>query len=421
MRGAPRSAVLELAEAACVNPAAQYRVIDLGALSCPNGHCGVGNVNDSCEVAGYDENAMSNDFGIVWQPTPSGVWTKVTLPPPTLQYAQSATPPWAQKTGGAATSFRAFTINNAGEVIGLGKGPRNEAVLWWMRAAPDRPGIASGSAPVGAYLGGLPNPGPASEGYGINNLPQAVGNSKNMVPTVAYRWSAASGMTSLGLLPNNGSAPTGAVAIDDRGDIVGDANVTVAGSAAPTTHAFFWDPSTTTMLDLGDLPGGQDISHGAAVMNSGSFGPLVVGTSGVSGGGHAFRWQPSTGLIDLPGLANGSSGANAVGAFSGIVGYSVSGSNKIATGWPLLDLANATKTTPVDLNTVVAPNPSIGTFTIEEATGVNTIAMIAAIGRVTAGGTSTKHGFLLVPSFDDLPLPFGTSFFQADCGRPAPG
>ena len=406
---------------ACVHPKTHYRVIDLGTLSCPNGNCAVGTVNDVCEVAGYEE-TNGEDWALVWQPTMSGAWVKTVLPPPTLQYAAGS---WANKSILSATNFRAFSINNFGEVIGYGKGPRNEAVLWRTRAVPDPAGFGSGQpAVVGAYLGGLPNNGAVSEGFGINNAAQTVGNSKDMIAILASQWSRTSGMSTLGssLLPTNGVAPSHAVAIDDRGDIAGDATVNL-GAAGSTTHAFYWDPTpsspatTATMLDLGTLPGGQGNSKATAVINPGSFGPVVVGVSTVTGGTHAFSWRPSTGMVDLKDLPGGGEGggADAVGT-AGVFGYGTVAAGKHAVGWPLIDLDQAPKTTAIDLNSLITPPGSMGTVVLEEATGVNGIGIVAVLGTVN---TTAQHAFLLVPAADDLPGFFGPSLFSGACGRPA--
>ena len=369
------------AECACVHPLTRYRLIDLGSLSCPNGHCAVGTVNDVCEVAGFDEDASQVDFGIVWQPTSSGVWMQTKLPAPALQYG-GAGGTWSPRSGSTATTFRAFGIDNLGYVIGYGKGPRNEAVLWRTRATPDPLNMGAGPALVGAYLGGLPNNGAVSEGWGINNALQAVGNSKNMQPTLAFQWSAAAGMAALSTVPS-GTPPTYAYSIDDRGDIVGD--VTVPLGAGSTTHAFFWDPNTATMQDLGVLTGGQNISHAAAVINPGAFGPVAVGYSSVMGGKHAFVWRPSTGMLDIGNLStSGNSGANAVGT-SGVFGFGTTTSGMRAVGWPLIDLNNAPKNQPIDLNTLLSSNPTGAV--LEEATGVNSIGIVAVKGSV--GGS--KH------------------------------
>ena len=402
--------LLSLSQAACVAPGQQYRAIDLGVLSCPNGQCQVGNVNNSCEVAGYD-GGPNGDFAIIWQPTSSGAWTARTLPQPTKQYSPSPTAAWVPSSVLAATSFRAFAINELGEVIGLGKGPRNEAVLWQTRAS-DPLGIG---AWAGAYLGGLPNggAGAASEGYGINNSSQVTGNSKDTDGNDAVRWSASGGMTKLGRSTGI-TPPTVGYGIDDIGEVVGDA--TVSSNTGSVTHAFYADTSTNTMQDLGHLPTGQDFSHATAVLNSDGIGPIVVGNSGTTGGSHAIRWEPSTGLVDLGELSAAigeSSGADAISPL-GIFGFSTINNKKHATAWQVFDLQNSPKNTPIDLNTLVATNSAIGSFVLEEATGVNLFGMISAIGNV--GGV--KHAFLVVPTLDDLPGLFSPSIFRYRCGRP---
>ncbi len=93
------------------------------------------------------------------------------------------------------------------------------------------------------------------------------------------------------------------------------------GGLATGTHAFVWQ-SSTGVIDLGDLPGGQDFSSAKAINNSGQ----VVGGSNSAAGASAFVWDSEQGMRDLNALLDSTgtgwhlTAARGINSFGQIVG-----------------------------------------------------------------------------------------------------
>ena len=117
-----------------------------------------------------------------------------------------------------------------------------------------------------------------------------VGDSTSHVGQHAFRWTAATGMTSLGFLPGT----TSAFAKDTSAD--GSLVVGWAGASGAPERAFRWT-SASGMLDLG-LSSTQP-SHASAVSADGS---TIVGWAGPTD--RAFRWTPAGGPADLGALGD---------------------------------------------------------------------------------------------------------------------
>jgi probable HAF family extracellular repeat protein len=156
----------------------------------------------------------------------------------------------------------------------------------------------------------------------INQRGQVVGSSYSSTISYgqcgmgqhAFLWQNGK-MRDLGIL--KGSPPTsGAVAINDRGWIIGNSPASCSG------HPFLW--RNGKLIDLGALPGGHDAGVGA-INERGQ----VIGSSGTSGVGHAFVWQNGT-MTDLGLLTPHSSWstASALNDHDMIVGNSTSATGK---------------------------------------------------------------------------------------------
>lgn len=402
-----------------VSPGQHYRIVDLGALQCTgssssNPACQVGQLNDYCEIAGWDVIASGYARAYVWRPAVGGV-TRIDLPVPTLRYEHGRTPEqFAPAPLPQSTHLRAYDINNHGEVIGAGTGPRNEAILWRTRPLQSNPALGSRSART-AYLGVIPTGGSVSAGYSINDEAQMAGSAATVDGTHAIFFSTYEGMRDLRDLPNNVVDFAEGLSVGEGASIVG------VGKAATGNHAFLWTPvpSNNALIDLGDLPGGANDSRANAVNRTN----VVVGQSGVANGSHAFRWEAATGMRDLGDLPGG---AEASAAFAirdtiaptaqgpappaDIVGFASNATGRRAAAWP----ANVGATpAPIDLNTLVAANdPLRANAVLEQAGGINQIGAISVIGRLSG----VPHVFLLVPSDADVPASQGGQTpFQTFC------
>jgi len=107
------------------------------------------------------------------------------------------------------------------------------------------------------------------------------------------------GPTSLGTLP--GAANSKANDINALGFAVGRSGPSQFGQPPATgDHAFLFNPLTSTLTDLGDLPGGDDFSEATALSLS-----QAVGSSAATNGLRAFVWEATTGLTDLGDLPGG--------------------------------------------------------------------------------------------------------------------
>jgi probable HAF family extracellular repeat protein len=102
--------------------------------------------------------------------------------------------------------------------------------------------------------------------------------------SIGFRWTAATGMPSIGILPG-GTASVG-IAISADGLVVAGAS----GVDSTHTHAIRWT-AATGLVDLGTLPG--ELDSGATGISA--DGSIVVGSSGVQ----PFRWTAATGLQPL--------------------------------------------------------------------------------------------------------------------------
>ncbi len=127
--------------------------------------------------------------------------------------------------------------------------------------------------------------------YVSNARAQAVSGDGNVVvgrsADLAFRWDEASGIVSLGALPN-GVFSTANATNRDGSVIVG-----ISDLGGPAQHAF--RHTAAGMQDLGTLGGGW-----SSAIDVNADGSVVVGTSEVADGSdRAYRWTLGAGMVDL--------------------------------------------------------------------------------------------------------------------------
>jgi probable HAF family extracellular repeat protein len=307
-----------------------------------------------------------------------------------------------------------FGINSQGQVAGMGwpaAAGTTQGFVW----TPSTPNGTTGSM---FDLGALPGGSGVSEAKGINASGQVTGFS-NVVTNVsdhAFLWSPSTPNGAMGTMVDLGDLPDGddfsqASAINDHGQVIG------FGHAATGTRGFLWTPtvpngSTGSMIDLGDLPGGNDNSFASAINSTGQ----IVGSSGLENVAHAFLWSPTSpngtvgSMVDLhgsgdEGMASSAWGINSHGQ---IVGQDVSG----AFLWTP-EAPNATTGAFTNLNERLAPQSSAG-WILEIAYGINDVGQIVGTGSFDPDGPGPEErvprGFLLTL------VPEPTGILIAVCG-----
>ncbi len=128
-----------------------------------------------------------------------------------------------------------------------------------------------------------------------------VGDAGPAFGGVAFRWTLAGGMQSLGTLP----AGTYSFGPGISGD---GAVVTGYGDTGGQQRAYRWTSGGGLQI-LGALPGAVQ-SLGSAASADGS---VLVGTSGSTNGYRAYRWTSAGGMEDLGTQAGGGTGAISLG------------------------------------------------------------------------------------------------------------
>jgi probable HAF family extracellular repeat protein len=224
-------------------------------------------INDRGQVVGISVNG-DRQRAFLWSPTAPNSTTGTLVELDNLH--------------GERNQSRASDINTAGQVVG---NTGIDAFLW-------TPSVANGNTGQSVELGDLAGGANVSFATSINAAGQVVGVSNTAVGDRAFLWTpaapnrSAGSMTDLGSLVTNGTSF--AAAINDAGLIAGSSS-----TPAATEHAVVWANGSIT--DLGDLPGGNDLSAATDINKAGH----VVGHSNSADSEHAFLWTPSDGILDL--------------------------------------------------------------------------------------------------------------------------
>ncbi len=235
----------------------------------------------------------------------------------------------------------------------------------------------------------------------------------------AARWSvAANGAVSVTTINPLGGTQCQAYGINDAGQVVGWSSVKLSSGGM---HAFLW--TNGTMVDLGGPPAGSDWRKATGINNNG----VVVGRSGIGGW---YRRPSDTAPISLPlGEANavtvdganhdivaGSANDQAVlyditaGAFVALtVNPAWTGTSSLADALNSVgQMVGRSDLGPFVYDPVngmralsgLFTQPAGLTWTLQQATGINSSGQICGFGYTMATGSTTKvyRGFLLSPT-----------------------
>jgi len=223
----------------------------------------------------------------------------------------------------------AMAINDNGTVVGVSTNANNvqHAFSWTAAWGMVDLGTLSGTDPLNSDLG--------SQGLALNNKGQVVGDSTTTNgQTHAFSWTAAGGMVDLGTLDGTFSRAAGlffdvhTFSVNDKGQVVGWSG----------DRSFLWT-AAGGIVDLGTLGGARNFAM--AVNENGQVVGFSQGT-GPSDPVHAFLWTPAEGMVDL----GRNSFAYAVNDKGQVVGYS----DNRATMW--LTVPEELDTTPPTINGV---------------------------------------------------------------------
>jgi probable HAF family extracellular repeat protein len=139
-------------------------------------------------------------------------------------------------------------------------------------------------------LGDLPGGAFNSAAYGVSaDGSVVVGTGTTDAGEQAFRWTAATGMVSLGNLPDHSFLTSGASRVSADGSVI-VGNGDPVGSGYDTQKGYRWTLAGG-MTDLGTLNGSP--SH--VVDGVSADGSVVVGEAG----NQAFRWTQSSGMVGL--------------------------------------------------------------------------------------------------------------------------
>lgn len=179
-------------------------------------------------------------------------------------------------------------INNASQVVGSIDG---HAVIW--------------NGKIATFLDSGAGLQQISQGIGINASGQVVGQYyRGLEPSRAAVWD---GVSRVDLAATPGRPVTGAVAINDLGQIVGSSYPTVPGGS----HAILWNSTSATPIDLGS-GGASDINNLGQIVGETYRGTVCC---------YATLWN-GTEQIDLG--VGGASAINDSGQIAGFLNFGTS-------------------------------------------------------------------------------------------------
>ena len=272
---------------------AAYTVTDLGTLGGSSSYAY--GINSLGQVVGYSVRADGYPCAFIYS---NGTMLNLGAP------------------AGSAYCSAGYAINNAGQATGqfskpwvIPQYPVSEAFLY-----------SGGMTDIGTLSTVLPCCGTSmSSGNAINNLGQVAGNSYlNDQSTMGFLWSKGS-MTPIGSLYTGPSpAPysafywSGAVGINDSGQIVGASSIWSTTTNSVKQHAILW--SSGTMKDLGTF--GGDYSEAAAINNAGQITGYATYANGTS---HAFLYSGGV-MQDIGTLGGSSSQGFAINSLGQVIG-----------------------------------------------------------------------------------------------------
>jgi uncharacterized membrane protein len=297
------------------------------------------------------------------------------------------------------TQTRAYSVNNAGQVVGYGYGPSvaGRAILFDSTGAGNAVPLHGGGSPSFAYsindhgdiagrvggeivLWGEHSMSLAAgyDAYSVNNSLQVVGQRSD--GAVLFDASGAGNHIRLG----SGEATS----INNLGQIVGH-------QCSGSYEATLFDPTGQgNNIALGGLPGYSD-SFAYAISDSGqAVGSVWYGGSPYKGSAVLFDMTGGGNNIDL-GLLSGSTDATAAFAINNsgqVVGWQIGSPGKAI----LFDPTGAGNN--IDLNSLI--DSALG-WNLWQARSINDNGWIAGIG--SHGGY--ESAFLLVPVSEPVPIP----------------